>query len=377
MNQEVKKLNNTAESQVSLGCSKADLDTPALCVDLDALESNIRHIADTCREHGVYWRPHTKCPKSPVIGHKLIEAGAIGLTCAKLGEAEVMAAAGIKDLLIANIIVGPQKVARLVELRRIADPIVCVDHADQVDQLSAGMAAAGLTLRVLVEVNIGLNRVGVEPSEPTLELARHVVDSPGLELAGIMGYEGHLLTVPDQDEKRQSIQTALDLLAETKDLLEKSGLACPIVSCGGTGSFRFSIQHPTITEVQAGGAIFMDEFYRHVCKVSGLDNALTVVTTVVSRPTQDRAIIDAGRKTFNQDHHKAKVIGRPGISVDKLSAEHGILSVAANETLSIGDRLELIPGYSDWTTVLHDRFYAFRGDRLEAIIPLEGRGKLQ
>jgi D-serine deaminase-like pyridoxal phosphate-dependent protein len=361
-----------------IGCTKDELDTPAVCIDLDAMDSNIRSLANACGERGIDWRPHSKCHKSTAIAQMQIVAGAVGVTCAKLGEAEVMAAGGVRDLLIANLIVGPQKVKRLVELRRQADPIVCVDHQDQLAPLSAAMSDAGLTLRVLVEVDIGLGRVGVAPGQTAVELARQAVDSPGIALAGVMGYEGHLLTVEDPTEKGTRIHAALDLLVETKNQLEQAGIPCPTVSCGGTGSYLYSVEHSGVTELQAGGAIFMDEFYWNLCQVRHLEFAQTVLTTVVSRPTPERAIIDAGRKTVNQEIHKPRVFGRNGIDIVSLSAEHGQLQLAPEaQDLKIGDRLELIPGYGDLTTVLHNEMYGFRNGRLEVILPVEARGKIR
>lgn len=362
----------------SLGCTKADLDTPALCVDLDALEANIAAMSAACRENGVDWRPHSKCHKSPLLGQKLIAAGAIGVTCAKLGEAEVMAKGGVTDMLIANLIVGPLKVARLVELRKIADPVVCVDHIDQVIAFSKAMAEAGLELRVIAEVDIGLGRVGVAPGGPTVELARQINELPGLTLAGIMGYEGHLLTLEDGDDKATAIHAALQILTDTAEQIRSAGLPCPIVSCGGTGSFKYSVEAPGITEMQAGGGMFMDAFYRYGCHISNWKYALTILATIVSRPAPDRAIIDAGRKTMDGSTHKPLVIGRDDVRVESLSAEHGALKLDPSaQDLKIGDRLEIIPGYSDMTCVMHDNFLAFRGDTLEAIWPLEGRGRLQ
>lgn len=358
--------------------TRDELDTPALCVDLDAMEANIRRVVEVCREHGVAWRPHSKCHKSVAIARKLVDAGAIGMTCAKLGEAEVMAQGGVHDLLIANLVVGALKLRRLAQLREVADPIVCVDHEQQVVQLSAALSRASRPLRVIAEVDIGLGRVGVAPGAATLQLARRVQAARGLELAGIMGYEGHLLQVEDQQEKADRIRESLDQLVGTAELLRGEGLPCPIVSCGGTGSFRFSVAHPGITEVQAGGAIFMDEFYRNRCRVNDFQFALTVLATVVSRPAPNRAIIDAGRKTLNMEIAMPRVKDREGIEVVGLSAEHGTLRLAPDaQDLKIGDRLELIPGYGDLTTVLHDRFYAFRGEQLEAVWALDARGKLQ
>jgi D-serine deaminase-like pyridoxal phosphate-dependent protein len=360
-----------------LGAGKEALDTPCLCLDLDVLEANIASMVRTCRAYGVAWRPHAKGHKVPAIARRQVEAGALGVTCAKLGEAEVMAAGGVQDILVANMVVGLHKVARLVELRRRADPLVCVDHPDQVRPISQAMAAAGLVLRVLVEVDIGLNRVGTPPGEPTLQLARFVADQPGVRLAGIMGYEGHLLTVPDQAEKARRIREALGELVATARLLEAHGLPCPIVSCAGTGSYLHAVQVPGITEIQAGGAVFMDAYYRHLCQVPGLGYALTILTTVVSRPAPERAIIDAGRKTMNAEIHPPVVAGRDDIRVSRLSAEHGQLELAPSaQGLRIGERLELIPGYADLTTVLHNQFYCFRGGRLVDVWPLEARGML-
>lgn len=359
-----------------IGCPLEDIDTPALCVDLDAFDANVRRMVGVCREHGVGWRPHSKCHKSIDIARRLIDAGAMGMTCAKLGEAEALAEGGVRDLLVANLVVGAGKVARLVELRRKADPIVCMDSIEQARPISAAMADAGLRLRVLIEVDIGLHRVGVLP-EATLPLARELASLPGIELAGIMGYEGHLLTLEDPEEKRRQIERALGILDEQARTLRAAGIPCEIVSCGGTGSYIHAVRQPGITELQAGGAIFMDNFYVQRCHVDGFQLALTVATTVVSRPAPDRAIIDAGRKSLNAEIQPASVLGRPGLTIKSLSAEHGTLNVAPEErALRIGDRLQLVPGYGDLTTVLHDQFLAFRGGRLEAIWPLQGRGKL-
>ncbi|HQU41712.1 MAG TPA: DSD1 family PLP-dependent enzyme [Pirellulales bacterium] len=365
------------ETTPPLGSTKSDLDTPALCLDLDVMESNIRHVAATCRKHGVAWRPHSKGHKVAAIAQAEIAAGATGVTCAKLAEAEIMAAGSVRDILIANLVVGPQKVRRLVELRRTADPIVCIDHIDQALPISRAMSEAGLQVRAIVEVDIGLRRVGVLPGAPTVQLAKQLVELPGINFAGIMGYEGHLLTVADADQKAEQIRQALGTLVETKAALEAAGVACPIVSCAGTGSYLYAARQPGITELQAGGAIFMDAFYRHQCQVPDLGFALTVVTTIVSRPSPERAIIDAGRKTLHGDFQPPFVVGRDDVQVGRLSAEHGQLELAPSaQNLRIGDRLELVPGYADLTTVLHNQYYCFRGGKLAAIWPIEGRGKL-
>src|SRR5262245_16190760 len=207
----------------------ADLDTPALCIDLDAFEANIRELVSACRSRGIDWRPHVKCHKSVAVARRLVDAGAIGLTCAKLGEAEVFAAAGIHDLLIANMIVGPRKVERLVALRRKVDPIVCIDHLDQARPIAAAMQAMGLSQRVLIELDLGMSRVGIAPGQAAVELAKQIVKLPGLSLAGIMGWEGHLITIEDPAEKTAKISAAIAQLAQTSKLFAQAGLPCPIV----------------------------------------------------------------------------------------------------------------------------------------------------
>jgi len=358
---------------------KYELDTPMLCIDLDALDNNVGILSSACRQQNVSWRPHAKCHKSTNIARRLLNAGAIGLTCAKLGEAEVFATAGITDVLIANMLVGARKIERLVALRRLIDPVVCVDHIDQARPIAAAMHAAGIRVRVLIEVDLGMRRVGVLPGLPVVELARELIELPGLSFSGVMGYEGHLLQIADAAEKRSAIHASLDGLGESKALLERADIPCPIVSCGGTGSWQFALDHPAVTEIQAGGGIFMDEFYRERCHVhNGLQQSLTVVATVVSRPVADRAIVDAGRKTLNQELQAARVLRPAGCTIAYLSAEHGVLNLSGDaRKLRIGDRVELIPGYNDFTTVLHDQFYVFRGEELIDVWPLEARGKLQ
>ncbi len=361
-----------------LGCTLDEIDTPALCVDLDVMEANIRKMSALCAQHRVNWRPHAKGHKSPAIARLQQKAGAIGVTCAKLGEAEVMAAGGIDGILVANQIVGQPKLARLVALRHEADPIVAVDDLVQVEQLDDAARRADVTLSLIIEVDIGLRRAGVEPGEATVNLARHVANRPALVLTGIMGYEGHLLTVEDQAEKERRIREAMACLVETKHQVERAGIPCPIVSAAGTGSCLFTMRCSGITELQAGGLIFMDAYYRRRCMVAEFDFALKLLTTVVSRPARDRAIIDAGRKSQNAEVEKPFVHGREDIHVARLSAEHGWLELDPSaQDLRIGDRLELIPGYGDFTTVLHDELYGVRSGRLEVIWPILARGKIR
>lgn len=361
-----------------IGCDLKDLDTPALCIDLDAMEANIQRMAGWITERGKQWRPHQKCHKTPAIAWKEIDAGAIGVTCAKVSEAEVMAAAGIRDILIAHMIVGRPKWERVAALCRHADPIIACDHFAQVEPLAAVCRERGVSCRVIIEVNIGLDRVGARPGRDTLDLARAISRLDGVQLAGIMGYEGHLLRVADQAEKRHLIGEAMGILRHCRDMFFNEQLNCEIVSAGGTGSYQFTSDCDGITELQAGGGIFADPLYRETMHVAGLESAVTVLATVVSRPTLDRAILDCGRKTLNPDLMMPTVKNCPDATVMSLSAEHATLKLAGtSQDLKIGDKIELHVPYSDFTTILHENFLGFRNGKLETVWPILGRGKLQ
>jgi D-serine deaminase-like pyridoxal phosphate-dependent protein len=353
------------------------LDTPALLVDLDVMASNMRRIVETCRAHGVAWRPHSKAHKTPEIAKLQIAAGAIGVTCAKLGEAEVMAAAGIREIVIANQIVGATKIARLVALSQHADPVVCVDDAGNVDALDAAFTAAGRRLRAAIEVNIGMNRAGVEPGAPTVALAREIAHRPGLRFAGVLGWESHATTIADRDEKQRSVRDAVAALVASARACEAGGFPVEIVSCGGTGTFPYCIEQPGVTEVQVGGAIFSDMHYRKDYHVD-FTPALTIVTTVTSRPTPTRIVVDAGRKAMSGDAAMPEPRGLAAVASTKLSAEHTRLELAQpSATPRIGDRLEFVVGYSDTTVHLHEEIVAVRGGRIEAIWRVAGRGKIK
>ena len=353
-----------------IGCTKEQLPTPCLHLCLDRLDANIQSMVTSCRKHDVQWRPHAKCHKSPVIARWLIDAGACGVTCATIREAEIMVKHGITDLMIANMMAGPVKVARLAQLARQADLVVCVDHVDQATAISDAMVLNGGSVRALVELEVGMNRVGAAPPA-ALQLARRLNALPGIELAGLMAYEGHLLTLDDPEQKSAAIAEAMAGVIKVRDQLLQDGLPCPVVSCGGTGSWPVTVQQPGVTELQAGGAIFMDAFYRNDCHIENLQHALSILTTVVSLPTPERVIIDAGRKAMNMDISLPRTGDIPGLTVDWLSAEHGVLKRSADAPpLQIGQQIELIPGYGDLTNMLHAHFFGFRNSRLEQVIPI-------
>lgn len=359
------------------GVHKLNFDTPILCVDVDAMEANMASMSTFIGERSKQWRPHQKCHKSVQIARRQLQAGAIGVTCAKVSEAHVMADGGIHDILIANMIVGGPKIQSVIELCRKADPIIACDHYAQVEPLAAACAAAGVECRVIVEVDIGLNRVGVRPGRDSLELATAINMLSGVKLVGIMGYEGHLLTLEDDDEKRQQINDAMAALKHCRDGMQKRGLCCDIVSAGGTGSYQITSDCEAVTELQAGGGIFADLFYHDRCGVRGLQSALTVLATVVSRPSLERAVLDAGRKTLLPDIHPPIVKNLPDAKISHFSAEHCCLTLGLeSRDLRIGDKVELIVGYSDFATVLHDQFHVFRNDVLEDAWAIDARGKL-
>ena len=245
-----------------IGQSKEMLDTPVLWVDLDVLEANIALLMGNFRAAGVNWRPHTKGNKIPAIAHKLINAGAIGVTCAKLGEAEVMAQAGVRDILIANQVVGSHKYARLAALQRHADVKMAVDNTATLDDLGAAAQAVGVEIPVVVELNVGMNRAGVTPGTAAVGLAGAVHEQDGLRLAGLMAWEGHTLSVEDPDERAVAIRHSIGQLAASARACREAGLPVEIVSCGGSGTMSVTAHQPEVTEIQAGGAIFGDATYQ-------------------------------------------------------------------------------------------------------------------
>ena len=230
---------------------------------------NIDAMAGFCRDRGVRWRPHAKAFKCPAIAHILRRAGAIGVTVAKVSEAEVMAAGGITDILIAHLVVGPSKVARLAGLQNQADVKVTVDHSDHVTELSGAAQAAGSPIGVLVDVDIGMKRTGVATAQEAVRLCRQVSAAPGLRFDGLMGYEGHTLMIAEPAEKRAAVEVAIGKLLATRDHVEAAGHPCRIVSAGGSGSYQYTANIAGITEIQAGGGIFACQYYTRMCQVQG------------------------------------------------------------------------------------------------------------
>ena len=365
-----------AKEDIFIGINKEEIDTPALLIDLDVMEDNIAKMARFFKGVSAELRPHVKTHKTPIISHKQIQAGAIGVTCAKLGEAEAMVRAGIEDVLIANQIVGTQKIARLVNLAKHTDLMLAVDNPQNVDELSAACIAKGVTLRVLIEVDTGMERCGVDPGEPTLELARRVCDAKGLKFAGLMGYEGHTVMIETKVERQRETEKSVDILVDMKRLLEKNGIPVEIISGGGTGTYDITGSYPEMTEIQAGSYVLMDAQYTTIEGIGETFGcALTLLTTVISRPKPDRIITDAGMKVLTREFDLPQPQNIDGLELVSLSEEHGKLVADESVSLKIGDKFEILPTHGCTTINLHDNFYGIRDGKLECIWKIEARGK--
>lgn len=359
-----------------IGLRKTELDTPALWVELDALERNIQRLVAHFSSAGIQWRPHTKGIKTPAVVHKLLAAGAIGVTCAKVGEAEVMVASGVQDILIANQVVTTSKITRLVNLQPHADVKVAVDNAAVVTLTGLIAAAKGVEVGLVIEVNTGMDRAGVLPGEPTLALAHLIQSTPGVRLAGLMTWEGHALALDSADAKRQEIERCIHLLLDTVEQCRNAGFPVEIVSAGGSGTYQTTPFIKGVTETQAGGAIFCDLTYQSWG--IDLEPALFVQSTITSRPTSTRIICDAGFKTLPRGFAAPKPIGVEHVKNLSLSAEHGILTLdQPNETRKVGDTLDFVVGYGDGTVFMHDTMYGIRKGIVETAWPVLGRGKLR
>lgn len=370
-------------SEPFIGMQKTELDTPALLIDLDKMEANIQTMADYFTTVNAMLRPHVKTHKTPIISHKQIAAGAIGVTCAKLGEAEAVIHAGVRDVLIANQVVGSHKIARLINLARHSEIMVAVDNPQNVRDISEAAAAKGVTVRMLVEVNVGMNRCGVESGKPALELAKQIRQSPNLKFEGLMGYEGHTVAKPDLKEREANVREAMQHLIDAKHYLEKHGVEVSIMSGGGTGTFNITGGIPEMTEVQAGSYIFMDSTYRNVEGVGEqFDCSLSVLATVVSRPAPDRVIVDTGLKVLAKEFGIPQPIGITGVEMTGLSEEHGTLKFVgqvsdADVPLTPGDKIEILPTHCCTTVNLHDRYYGIRNGIVESVWDIAARGKSQ
>ncbi|MCY3717526.1 MAG: alanine racemase [Chloroflexi bacterium] len=344
----------------------ADLDTPALWVDLDILERNTAELARHFRAAGVQWRPHIKGIRVPAIAQKAIHAGAIGVTCATIREAESMVTSGINDILIANQLVGERKISRLTQLHQRADVKVIVDNADNVRELSEAASRQGMAIGVLIDVDTGMNRTGLPPGAAVVELAKAVDQCDGLRFLGLMSWEGHTLAIADAEERAQATTDAIKELLAMADACRAAGLEVAIVSGGGSGTYKTTPFITGMTEIQAGGAIFCDVIYQSW----GVETTpcLFVRTIVSSRPAPDRIVIDAGFKTLPVWHEQPRGLNLDAVKSHNTSAEHGILTFErANATVKVGDLLDFVVGYTDSTIILHRKLYGIRQGVVEVV----------
>jgi D-serine deaminase-like pyridoxal phosphate-dependent protein len=354
----------------------ADVDTPALVLDRPRLRRNIHRMADFAAGGTAKLRPHAKTHKCVEIAKLQLAAGAVGITCAKVGEAEALADGGVDDILVANQVVGPLKIARLMALARRCTVTVAVDDAGNVAALSEAATAAGLSLRVLVEVDVGMGRCGVQPGEPALALARRVDASPGLVFGGLQAYEGHLQNVVPFEERRTRTLADMRKALVARDHIEAAGIAVAEVSGCGTGTHTVTGRLPWMTELQCGSYATMDAQY---AAVGGADyeNALTVLATIVSRPRPGMAIVDAGLKAVTPEFGDPAVLVE-GATWHDFSEEHGEVAVAGPaEKLRVGDKIEMVPRHGCTTVNLYDRYHVVEGGALVDTWRVAARGRCQ
>ncbi len=358
----------------------AELDTPALVVDLDIMESNLREMASYCSLHGLNLRPHTKTHKIPAIARLQIDSGACGITVAKLGEAELMARNGLDDILIAYPVLGPHKLNRLSELSKKARITVSTDSLTVAEGISGAAQAAGTKISLLAEMDAGLRRCGVQSVAELTELARRMTRLPGIDFAGFMFFPGHIRVNPPE---QLPLLTAIDeRLYEAQEKLARSGVEVRIVSGGSTPTAGQSHHMHTVTEIRPGTYVFNDMNTASIGVTDIAHCALTVHVTVVSSAVKGRAVIDGGSKTFSSDPPRGGagrgfgyVLEDPGVILESMSEEHGHLNIeAACKPVKIGDRLRLIPNHVCTAVNLHDEIWSARRDEVVGRWTVEGRG---
>jgi D-serine deaminase-like pyridoxal phosphate-dependent protein len=363
----------------------AQVDTPALVIDLDAFERNLERMADFVRAAGVRLRPHAKTHKSPSIAARQVALGAVGVCCQKVSEAEVMVAGGVADVLVSNEVAGAGKLDRLAALARRAKIGVCVDDAGNVAELEAAAAKAGAQLDVLVEIDVGARRCGVPPGEPAAQLARGIAGSPHLRFAGLQAYYGSAQHVREAAERKAQIARAVEHVKETLRALKAAGLEASTIAGAGTGTYENEAASGLYNELQAGSYVFMDADYARNKRADGgafdtFEHALFIYATVMSTPAPERVIVDAGLKALSVDSGMPVPWQLPGGTYHRPSDEHGILDVTACKVRPVrGEKVLLVPGHCDPTVNLHDWYVGVRGlnrgqGRVERLWPVAARG---
>ena len=345
--------------------------TPALLVDLDAMEANLRDMAAFFAPRKAKLRPHFKNHKAPLLAHKQMRAGAIGITCATIREAEILVEHGIGSILIANEIAGEEKPERLADLSRHAQVMLGVDNRTAINDLARAQRNRHAQIKILVDVNIGLNRCGIEPGEPALDLARYAIEQ-GIAVRGLMGYDGHLQGMRAGPEKEETVLKGSKALVETAAQFEGAGIPAQIVSTGGTGTYSISGDYPGITEIQAGTYLLMDNIYLE--RGAPFKRSLTVLATVISTRGSEHAVLDCGVKAISGERGLPVALKDvPGTRLTALHAEHALIEIDPKSSpgLKPGQKVQVWVHYSDATVNLHTSMYGVRNGELEEVFPIE------
>ncbi len=367
----------------AIGMDESDIQTPCLILDLDALERNIRKMGDYAKAHGMCHRVHGKMHKSVDVA-KLQEklGGAVGVCCQKVSEAEVFARGGIKDILVSNQVRDPAKIERLARLPKTgARTIVCVDDVNNVADLSTAAVSAGTELEVLVEIDCGAGRCGVTTTPAVVEIAEAVVAAPNLKFTGIQAYQGAMQHLDTYEARKEKLDAAIAMVEDAVDGLKAAGIDCELVSGGGTGSYYFESNSGVYNELQCGSYAFMDADYGRILDKDGKridqgewENALFILTSVMSHAKADKAICDAGLKAQSVDSGLPFIFGRDDVEYLKCSDEHGVIGDPGN-VLKVNDKLRLVPGHCDPTCNVHDWYVGVRDGKVETLWPVSARGK--
>lgn len=364
------------------GMDEADIQTPCLILDLDALERNIKKMGEYARDHGMRHRAHGKMHKSVdvyFLQEKL--GGACGVCCQKVSEAEVFARAGVKDVLVSNQVCDLTKIDRLARLPKLgARTICCVDHIDNVADLSAAAQQHGTQIDCLVEIDCGAGRCGVTATEDVVKVANAIEAAPGLRFAGLQAYQGAMQHMDSYEDRKAKIDVAVAMVSDAVEALKASGLDCDIVAGGGTGSYYFESNSGVYNELQCGSYAFMDADYGRILDQDGKridegewENALFLLTSVMSHAKSGKAICDAGLKAQSVDSGLPFIFGRDDVKYVKCSDEHGVIEDPEN-VLKINEKLRLVPGHCDPTCNIHDWYVGVRQGRVECVWPVSGRG---
>lgn len=365
------------------GMDEADIQTPCLVLDLDALERNIAKMGRFAREMGVRHRVHGKMHKSvdvALLQERL--GGSVGVCCQKVSEAEVFARGGIKDVLVSNQVRDPAKIDRLARIPKLgARAICCVDDPANVADLSAAAVRHGTTVECLVEIDCGAGRCGVTTTPAVVALAKAIDAAPGLRFAGIQAYQGAMQHMDKYEDRKAKIDIAVAMVRDAVEALKAEGLECDIVGGGGTGSYYFEGNSGVYNELQCGSYAFMDADYGRILDKDGKridqgewENALFILTSVMSHAKPDRAICDAGLKAQSVDSGLPVIFGRTDVKYIKCSDEHGVIDDPAG-VLKVNDKLRLVPGHCDPTCNVHDWYVGVRNGKVEVVWPVSARGK--